>query len=108
MVQRLPRDWFETLDLPLIAAPMFLVSRVDLVAVACENGVVGAIPTVNAREPDILEGWLDTLTRRLARPLPRGRRAAPWALSLIVHTSNKRLPADLALCSKYKAPLVLT
>jgi nitronate monooxygenase len=108
MVQRLPIEWFETLDLPLIAAPMFLVSSIDLVAAACENGVIGAIPTVNAREPEILDAWLDTLTRRLARPLPNGRRPAPWALSLIVHTTNKRLPADLALCVKYKAPFVLT
>ena len=49
MSARLPAEWLETLDLPLIAAPMFLVSSIDLVAAACENGVIGAIPTVNAR-----------------------------------------------------------
>src|SRR3954451_15673241 len=95
MNQRLPNEWLETLDLPLIVAPMFLVSSVELVAAACENGVIGAIPTVNAREPAILNQWLEALTRRLARPQPNGRRPAPWALSLIVHTTNKRLPDDL-------------
>jgi nitronate monooxygenase len=108
MTQRLPNDWLETLDLPLIAAPMFLVSSIDLVAASCENGIIGAIPTVNAREPAILDQWLEALTKRLARPQLNGRRPAPWALSLIVHTTNKRLPEDLALCVKHKAPLVLT
>ncbi|MEX2408520.1 MAG: nitronate monooxygenase, partial [Rhodovibrionaceae bacterium] len=67
MSERLPAAWLETLDLPLIAAPMFLVSSIDLVAAACENGVIGAIPTVNARSPEILDGWLAELTARLEK-----------------------------------------
>jgi nitronate monooxygenase len=96
------------MDLPLIVAPMFLVSSVELVATACENGAIGSIPTVNARTPEILDQWLDALTRRLARPRADGRPCAPWSLNLIVHSSNKRLPEDLALCVKYRAPLVIT
>lgn len=108
MSQRLPEAWLETLDLPLIAAPMFLVSSIDLVAAACENGVIGSIPTVNARTPEILEEQLQALTARLARPRGDGRMPAPWSLNLVVHSTNKRLPDDLALCVKYRAPVVIT
>jgi nitronate monooxygenase len=108
MTARLPEDWLATLDLPLIVAPMFLVSSIELVAAACENGAIGSIPTVNARTPEILDGWLDVLTRRLARRRDDGRHCAPWSLNLIVHTTNGRLPEDLALCAKHKAPLVIT
>lgn len=106
MSDRLPAAWLETLELPLIAAPMFLVSSIDLVAAACENGVIGAIPTVNARTPEILDGWLAQLTARLDRS--KGRRPAPWAVNLIVHRTNQRLQADLDLCVKYRAPLIIT
>jgi nitronate monooxygenase len=108
MTSRLPDDWMTTMDLPLIVAPMFLVSSIELVAAACENGAIGSIPTVNARTPEILDGWLDDLTRRLAQRHGNGQRCAPWSLNLVVHTTNHRLPEDLALCAKYKAPLVIT
>lgn len=106
MSTRLPDDWLATLDLPLIAAPMFLVSSMALVAAACENGVIGAMPTVNARTPEILDQWLSALTRRLAQA--KGRRPAPWAMNLIVHRTNKRMQDDLAVCVRYRAPLVIT
>jgi nitronate monooxygenase len=105
---RLPADWLEALDLPLIAAPMFLVSSIDLVAAACRNGVIGAIPAGNARTPAILDEWLADLTRRLGAPRDDGRACAPWALNLVVHRTNARMPDDLALCIKYRAPLVIT
>ena len=108
MSRRLRKDWLETMDLPLIAAPMFLVSSVDLVAAACENGVIGSIPSVNARTPEILEEWLKALAARLAKPRADGRRTTPWSLNLVVHSTNKRLPDDLALCVKYRVPLVIT
>ena len=104
MSARLPAEWLEMLDLPLIAAPMFLVSSIDLVAAACENGVIGAIPTVNARSPEILDQWLNSLTKRLVG----ARRAAPWATNLIVHRTNKRMQNDLAICVKYRVPLLIT
>jgi nitronate monooxygenase len=105
---RLPPDWLSALDLPLIAAPMFLVSSIDLVAAACRNGVIGAIPAGNARTPEILDQWLGDLTERVAAPRDNGRPCAPWALNLVVHRTNDRMPADLALCVKYRAPLVIT
>ncbi|MBI3707406.1 MAG: nitronate monooxygenase [Proteobacteria bacterium] len=108
MKNRLPDAWLETMDLPLIVAPMFLVSSIELVAAACENGAIGSIPTINARTPAILDQWLGTLTRRLECPRADGRRPAPWSLNLLVHSTNSRLPEDLALCVKYRAPLVIT
>lgn len=104
MSERLPAEWLKALDLPLIAAPMFLVSSIDLVAAACENGVIGAIPTVNARSPEILDQWLSSLTGRLAK----APRAAPWAANLIVHRTNERMQDDLAVCVKYRVPLLIT
>jgi nitronate monooxygenase len=94
--------------LPLIAAPMFLVSNVDLVAAACINGVIGAFPTVNARTPDIFEQWLTLLTARLDAARAKGIKPAPFAIGLTTHSTNPRLAADLALCVKYKVPLIIT
>src|SRR5674476_932354 len=68
----------DRLSLPLIAAPMFLVSGVDLVAAACRNGVIGAFPTVNCRSPEQLDGWLDDIESRLRRHCEQsGKTSAP-------------------------------
>ncbi len=90
--------------LPLIAAPMFLVSGPDLVVAACREGIVGSFPTPNARTPEILDEWLDDITRRLANDPSAG----PLAANLVVHPSNNRLEDDLALVERYKVPLVIT
>ncbi len=92
------------LKLPLIAAPMFLVSGPDLVVAACKEGVVGSFPTPNARTPEILDEWLNEITERLAGIPDVG----PLAVNLVVHPSNDRLKDDLALVEKYKIPLVIT
>ncbi len=92
------------LKLPLIAAPMFLVSGPDLVVAACQQGIVGGFPTPNARTPAILDEWLDDVANRLA-DVPD---AGPLAANLVVHPSNDRLEDDLALVEKYKVPLVIT
>jgi nitronate monooxygenase len=92
------------LKLPLIAAPMFLVSGPDLVVAACQEGIVGSFPTPNARTPAILDEWLDDIASRLA-DVPD---AGPLAANLVVHPSNDRLEDDLALVEKYKVPLVIT
>jgi len=107
-MSKLPSEWVEVLDLPLIAAPMFLVSSIELVGAACENRIIGAIPTPNARSPEILDDWLCRLTTRLDAARERGLQTAPWALGLTVHSTNPRLKEDLALCVKYRAPLVIT
>jgi len=99
----------DRLDLPLIAAPMFLVSGVDLVAAACSNGVIGSFPTVNCRTTEQLEAWLGDITRRLdAHAQASGRRAAPWCPNLIVHRSNARLADDLRLLLRHKPEVVIT
>jgi nitronate monooxygenase len=79
------------LELPLIVAPMFLVSGIDLVAAACLNGAIGAFPSLNARTPEILESWLSDLSARFEAAASSGRRPAPWAVNLVVHSTNKRL-----------------
>lgn len=105
---RLPKDWVDTLKMPVIAAPMFLVSSPAMVLEGCRGGIIGCMPTVNARTPEILDGWLAELTAGLDRERAAGKVVAPWALGLTTHRTNERLPADLELCRKYRPPLVIT
>lgn len=92
------------LRLPLIAAPMFLVSGVELVAAACRAGVIGAFPTANCRSAEELDRWLDDIALRL-RDAPG---AAPYAPNLIVHRSNPRVAEDLAALLRHAPELVIT
>ena len=97
------------LSLPLIAAPMFLVSGIELVAAACRNGVVGSFPTVNCREAEQLDIWLTELEQRLRRHADEsGRPAAPICPNLIVHRSNARLEQDLNILLRHKPEMVIT
>lgn len=95
---------FDSLRLPLIAAPMFLVSGPDLVIAACRAGIIGSFPAPNCRTLADLDAWLDRIDREVGA---RGERR-PWAVNLIVHRTNTRLDDDLALVLKYKPPLVIT
>ncbi len=97
------------LSLPLIAAPMFLVSGVELVTAACRNGVIGSFPTVNCRSPEQLDGWLGDIEARLRRHSDEtGKPAAPICPNLIVHRSNARLEADLQVLLRHRPELVIT
>ena len=97
------------LSLPLIAAPMFLVSGVELVAAACRNGVIGSFPTVNCRSPEQLDGWLNDIEDRLRlHSDATGKPAAPVCPNLIVHRSNARLDADLQVLLRHRPELVIT
>ena len=97
------------LKLPLIAAPMFLVSGIDLVVAACRNGVIGAFPTVNCRSPDELERWLIAIEERLDRHRDEGGAApAPLCPNLIVHRSNARLEHDLAVLLRHRPEIVIS
>ena len=99
----------DRLKLPLIAAPMFLVSGIDLVVAACRNGVIGAFPTVNCRSPDELERWLIEIEDRLNRHREEGGAAtAPFCPNLIVHRSNARLEHDLAVLLRHRPEIVIT
>lgn len=93
----------DRLRLPLIAAPMFLISGVELVAAACANGVIGAFPTVNCRSVEQLDQWLTEIETRL-----REKNAAPICPNLIVHRSNARLAEDLSVLLRHKPELVIT
>src|SRR4051812_23123395 len=96
-------------SLPLIAAPMFLVSGVELMVAACRNGVIGSFPTVNCRSTEQLDEWLTEIATRLRQHEDQtGRKAAPLCPNLIVHRSNARLEQDLALLLRHKPELVVT
>jgi nitronate monooxygenase len=97
------------LSLPLIAAPMFLVSGVELVVAASRNGVIGAFPTVNCRSPEQLDDWLDEIAGRLRRHSEQsGKPTAPICANLIVHRSNARLQQDLKVLLRHKPEIVIT
>ena len=99
----------DRLSLPLIAAPMFLVSGVELVVAACRNGVIGAFPTVNCRSPEQLDQWLGEIEDRLRRHSNEsGKPTAPICANLIVHRSNARLEQDLAVLLRHKPEIVIT
>jgi nitronate monooxygenase len=99
----------DRLSLPLIAAPMFLVSGIDLVVAACANGVIGAFPTVNCRSPEQLDAWLGEIAARLSRAADiSGKAAAPVCPNLIVHRSNARLAQDLDVLLRHRPELVIT
>ncbi len=98
------------LRLPVVAAPMFLVSGPALVLAACKAGIVGAFPTPNARPIEMLDEWMREITEGLARARDEQPAATigPWCANLVTHSSNTRLPEDLELIAKYKPPVVVT
>jgi nitronate monooxygenase len=99
----------DRLSLPLIAAPMFLVSGTDLVVAACRNGVIGSFPTVNCRTAEQLGQWLGEIEERLQRHSDAsGKHAAPVCANLIVHRSNARLEQDLAVLLRHWPEMVIT
>lgn len=98
------------LRLPLIASPLFIISVPELVVAQCSSGVIGAMPSLNARPLAQLDEWLHEIRERLAahdRAHPE-RPSAPFAINLIVHKSNDRLEEDLALVVKHRVPVVIT
>lgn len=96
--------------IPVVAAPMFLVSGVELVAACCENGVIGSFPSLNGRTAEDFEAMLTALDERLEsyRSEHPDAVVAPYAVNLIVHASNTRIEEDLALCEKHRVPLIIT
>ena len=106
----LPAILNDRLQLPVIASPLFIISCPDLVIAQCKAGVVGSFPSLNARPAEVLEEWLQRITRELAAydAAHPDRPSAPFAVNQIVHKSNDRLEHDLALCVKYRVPIVIT
>ena len=98
------------LPLPVIAAPLFIISTPQLVIAQCKAGVVGSMPALNARPVSQLDDWLAEITETLAahnRAHPDSP-AAPFAINQIVHKSNDRLEQDMALCVQYQVPIIIT
>jgi nitronate monooxygenase len=104
------RDKLQPMSLPVIGAPMFIISNPRLVIAQCKNGVTGAFPALNARPQAVLGDWLFQITTELAAfgQANPGAEVAPFAVNQIIHASNDRLAADIDLCEKYKVPIVIT
>ena len=101
--------FIDQLSLPVVAAPMFLVSGPQLVIECCKNGIVGTFPALNQRTTDGFESWVIEIKEALAAfEAETGKKAAPFGVNLIVHQSNPRVEADLAICVKHKVPLIIT
>ncbi|KRD47943.1 2-nitropropane dioxygenase [Acidovorax sp. Root275] len=106
---RLPAP-LNRLPFPVIASPLFIISTPQLVIAQCKAGVVGSMPGLNARPASLLDEWLAEITEALEahnRAHP-DKPAAPFAINQIVHKSNERLEHDMALCVKYKVPIIIT
>ncbi|PYY85358.1 nitronate monooxygenase [Pseudomonas sp. TKO26] len=106
----LPEILSQRLRLPVVAAPLFIISTPELVIAQCKAGIVGSFPALNARPAERLSGWIEQITQALAEHdrLHPERPAAPFAVNQIVHRSNDRLEQDMAVCVKYKVPIIIT
>ncbi|NYG31218.1 nitronate monooxygenase [Sphaerotilus montanus] len=98
------------LPLPIIGSPLFIISNPKLVIAQCQAGVVGSMPALNARPASQLDDWLAEITETLAayNAAHPDAPAAPFAINQIVHKSNDRLDHDMAVCAKYKVPIIIT
>lgn len=110
MGKALPQHWMDNMTIPVIAAPMFLVSGPDLVAAACKSGVIGSFPAPNARPIEVLDEWMGRLNKELraAREENPEQKIAPWAMNMVVHSSYGRLEEELKLIRKHQPELVIT
>ena len=106
----LPAILKDNLALPVIGAPLFIISNPDLVVAQCTSGIVGAFPALNARPKEQLEEWLADIEARLAafRAANPGKKVAPYAVNQIIHGSNERLQHDMEACAKFRVPIIIT
>lgn len=103
-------ELYAQLSLPLIAAPMFIVSTPELVIAQCAQGIVGSMPSLNARQAQDLTVWLERIDSALAQLKKQEptRKIAPYAVNLIIHRSNPRVEHDLGVCAQHKVPIIIT
>ncbi|MDA5194766.1 NAD(P)H-dependent flavin oxidoreductase [Govanella unica] len=99
---------YRQMTLPVIAAPMFLVSGPDLVLASCRGGVIGSFPFPNSRSIELLDEWLGRINAELAADRAAGRIVAPWAANMVTHRSYDRLDAELELVARHQPPIVIT
>ena len=100
----IPASLNKNLSLPVICAPMFIVSNPDLVIAQCKAGLIGSFPALKARPMEVLDEWLTRIKAELAAD----PKAAPFAVNQIIHPSNERLEHDMALCVQHQVPLIIT
>src|SRR6056297_188390 len=100
-------EFIQNLSLPVIAAPMFLISGPKLVVECCKNGIVGTFPALNQRTSEGFEEWLIQIKTALNKfEKETGKKAAPFVVNLIVHATNPRLEADVKICRKHEVPII--
>jgi nitronate monooxygenase len=105
----LPKVLEGRLRLPVIGAPLFIVSTPELVIAQCKAGIVGSFPALNARPADQLEKWIVRIKEELAAfEHDTGKKVAPFAVNQICHASNDRLPHDIEVCKRQQVPIVIT
>lgn len=105
----IPVQFENRLRIPLVASPMFFASGIELVIESCKAGIIGTFPALNQRSSEGFEKWLIEIKTRLSDwEKESAKKAAPFGVNLIVHRSNPRWQADLAICVKHKVPLVIT
>ncbi|WP_150284475.1 nitronate monooxygenase family protein [Rummeliibacillus sp. TYF-LIM-RU47] len=102
------KERLNSMELPVIAAPMFLVSGIELVVEGCKSGIATTFPLLNARTNEELEKWMKEITSQLEDAENKGSLVAPWGVNLIVHHTNTRYHEDVELVKKYQPPLVIT
>ena len=102
-------SFISELSIPVIAAPLFLISGPKLVIECCKNGIVGTFPALNQRTTEGFEEWVVQIKSELKSfENETGKKPAPFGVNLIVHHSNPRLQADLKICIKHEVPLIIT
>ena len=104
----IPFAFAPRLKVPLIVAPMFLVSSPKLAIAACRSGAIGSYPAHSTRSHEVFTEWLDETERGLAEARAAGEDPAPFAVNLVVHATNKRMRGDLRLCIEHRVPIILT
>src|SRR6266852_3796964 len=106
----LPPSLANSLELPVVGSPLFIVSGPELVIAQCKAGIVGAFPALNARPKELLEEWIVQIKTELAayQKAHPDRRVAPFAVNQIVHASNDRLEHDVEVCVRQQVPIMIT
>ena len=105
----LPPVLQNSLSIPVVGSPLFIVSGPELVIAQCKAGIVGSFPALNARPAEMLDKWLERIKNELDdHEQKTGRKTAPYAVNQIVHSSNDRVMADMAVCVKHQVPIIIT
>ena len=109
-IEKKKQALLDSLRIPVIGAPLFIVSNPKLVIEQCKAGIIGSFPALNARTEEDLEKWMIEINEELENYKKKepNKKIAPYAVNQIVHQSNTRLRHDVEMCVKYKAPIVIT